>query len=218
MCGIGMFASDEKHSIKLLQPMLNELGTRGLHSTGIVWNDGNLLHGKIENVPYYDFELPDVKAYSAIIHTRYSTSNIEYPQPIMIHDVPHPCAWALNGVITQEPFENWKQKFLYDGDNKNDAALIIHEGGYALEQFHNSSMAVVGLSGGLPEFFRNGQRPLYYVEEDGLLLVGSTKRSVKACTPKRWTECKPGVAYEFLGGEIIERERIKVKDLQNEKL
>lgn len=179
MCGVGGFSSRTTIPLEDMRPLLDELATRGVHSTGVSWHDDYLFDAvetKIEKVPSYEFKLPEVNTKAAIFHTRYSTSNIDYPQPV--HNTSH--SVVHNGVVTQAPFETWKETYGYEGDYKCDSVLLLPENrkAHPLVDFPESSMAIceVNFMGDLM-FYRNEQRPLYYIDHSDFVVVGSTKRS-----------------------------------------
>lgn len=224
MCGVGGFYSKEERPLKDMRVILDELGTRGIHSTGLAYDTGDLTV-KIEKVPYYDFEMPDVETCGAIFHTRYSTSNIDYPQPVTADDqYGHVfSATVHNGVITQAPFETWKDNYGYEGDYKCDSVLLMDEylQEHPLVQYPDSSMAVVTIDADpwfVFTFYRNEQRPLYYIEHnEDFVVVGSTKRSIEYFGKP--VECEPCVMYTFEQfGSKWKREKLvrePKKDLQN---
>ena len=53
-------------------------------------------------------------------HCRYSTSDLQYNQPIYNDDY----SIAHNGVVSQEMPERWKELYGYDCKTKNDSELI----------------------------------------------------------------------------------------------
>jgi glutamine phosphoribosylpyrophosphate amidotransferase len=109
-------------------------------------------------------------------HTRYSTSDLHYNQPMESDHL----SIAHNGVISQEPPETWKAIFGYDTKTRNDSELVlrcIENGENPLYKFPDSSMAVAKIDDiGTVTVFRNGERPLYvaYLQEYGYA-AASTK-------------------------------------------
>lgn len=183
MCGIVAIQTSDDVDTALFKCLMDEAKIRGLHATGAAWAHGNRVHVDKQHVPENQFVWPDIPNTHAIIgHTRYTTSDGE-DQPIV--DAEFKSASALNGVITQEPHDQWKDQFGITCESENDAALILAAnaaGLNPLECFNKSSQAVVQIdNNGTLYFWRNGQRPLYYVnvtrEPDGLymVLVASTK-------------------------------------------
>lgn len=195
MCGIAAFNSKHNIPLKDMRVVLDEIGVRGIHSTGVSWFEKKV-KTKIESKPYYEFDIPETESTTAIFHTRYSTSNLEYPQPVFNEYG----ALAHNGVVTQAPFETWNDSYGYEGDNQCDSILLL-ESDEPFEDFPDSSMAVCEIDQkGTLLFYRNGQRPLYYIEHVDFLVVGSTKRSIEYFgMPKT---CMPGAMYLVQDGEL----------------
>ena len=230
MCGIAGFYSKDEMPLKDMRVVLDEIGIRGIHSTGVSWDNGGL-RVKIDPVPYNEFVIPDEPATGAVFHTRYSTSNIDYPQPVYTTrgpEQPHYSdeiieALVHNGVITQEPFENWKDKYGYKGENKCDSVLLLEDENnemrnHPLVDYPDSSMAVIMIE---PDpwfyfgFYRNEQRPLYYVEHSDLIVVASTKRAIEYFGKP--VACEPCVHYSmdlFDWGLKAKEIRKPKKDLQ----
>ena len=201
MCGVAGFASKEPIPLKDFRVVLDEIGTRGIHSTGMSWFNEVVQH-RILQKPYYEFDIPSDLANSAIFHTRYSTSNVEYPQPVYNNNK----SIAHNGVITQTDFENWQYEYGYLGHNKCDTSLMLQTEIHPLAEFPDASMAAIELTANVIEFYRNEQRPLYYIERPGLVVVASTKRALEYFGVPRM--CEPCVSYTF-DGENLMREQIR---------
>jgi len=153
-----------------------------------------------EFVIRHDFRGLGVKP-CLIGHTRYSTSDLEYNQPIFStgHAIAH------NGVITQKDPSQWENEYGLKCDGRNDSELIlkcIEKRQHPLEKFKGSSIAVVHLDlhCGTITAYRNGQRPLWYVMYDGVYYFASTQdilfrafnRENIEIAPKR---CAPGRIY-----------------------
>lgn len=201
MCGIAAFASKRPTPLSDMRVVLDEIGVRGIHSTGMSWFKDGLNH-RIEPVPYYEFDIPSQKATSAIFHTRYSTSNIEYPQPVYNNNK----SIVHNGVITQTQFEKWNEVYGYVGSNKCDTSLMLESAQHPLLEFPEASIAAVELTANVIEFYRNEQRPLYYIERQNFIAVASTKRALEYFgVPKM---CEPCVSYTF-DGVRLKQEQIR---------
>jgi glutamine phosphoribosylpyrophosphate amidotransferase len=108
-------------------------------------------------------------------HCRYSTSDLEFNQPIASQEI----SVAHNGVITQELPENWKELYGHDCETKNDTELILktlESGQSPLDVWHNSSLAVCELySDKKLRFYRNGKRPIYFTSIDNGCIITSTE-------------------------------------------
>lgn len=199
MCGVAGFISKEPMNLNHMRPILSEIGIRGWHSTGVSWLENGEIKTKIESVPHMDFEIPNVETTSAIFHTRYSTSNLEYPQPVFNEDK----SVAHNGVITQMEFNHWKSIFGYGGTYRCDSVLLLEPNKHPLIEFPDSSMAVVELKKDGLSFYRNGQRPLYVAGNDDYVVVASTKAAVP-----QGTMLKPGYSYSCSASFIKKAEHV----------
>ena len=160
----------------MLHRVFLESKIRGMHATGISY----VKHGKIitEKRPVpadeFPFNFPsyvneDGSLY-LIGHCRYSTSDLEFNQPIGNdeHAIVH------NGVITQELPENWKNIYNYDCETKNDSELVLHSGS-PLEEFPDMSMGVCELTNDKKLLvYRNGKRPLYLTSIPSGCIITST--------------------------------------------
>lgn len=160
----------------MLHRVFLESKIRGMHATGISY----VKHGKIitEKRPVpadeFPFNFPsyvneDDSLY-LIGHCRYSTSDLEFNQPIGndTHAIVH------NGVITQELPENWKNIYNYECETKNDSELVLHSGS-PLEEFPDMSMGVCELTNDKKLLvYRNGKRPLYLTSIPSGCIITST--------------------------------------------
>ena len=167
----------------MLKRVFHESRIRGMHATGmsILFND-KIMTFK-EPVPADKFiHLDDLKEMVnsdgnlyLIGHCRYSTSDLEYNQPIDNAD----CSIVHNGVITQELTENWKRLFNYECKTKNDSELVLHSPS-PLEEFPDASMAVCKLTTDRKLIaYRNGKRPLYLTSLSNGCMITSTRDVVK---------------------------------------
>jgi glutamine phosphoribosylpyrophosphate amidotransferase len=170
----------------MLHRVFLESKIRGMHATGISY----VKHGKIitEKRPVpadeFPFNFPsyvneDGSLY-LIGHCRYSTSDLEFNQPIANENL----SVVHNGVITQELPEKWKELYGYDCETKNDTELILHTAEDCISplvRWKDSSLAVVELHvDKVIRFYRNGKRPLYLTSISNGCIITST-----ADVPKR---------------------------------
>ena len=170
----------------MLHRVFLESKIRGMHATGISY----VKHGKIitEKLPVPADEFPfyfpsyvneDGSLY-LIGHCRYSTSDLEFNQPIANENL----SVVHNGVITQELPENWKELYGYDCETKNDTELILHTAEDCISpllRWKDSSLAVIELHvDKVIRFYRNGKRPLYLTSISNGCIITST-----ADVPKR---------------------------------
>lgn len=169
----------------MLHRVFLESKIRGMHATGISY----VKHGKIitEKRPVpadeFPFNFPsyvneDGSLY-LIGHCRYSTSDLEFNQPIANENL----SVVHNGVITQELPENWKELYGYDCDTKNDTELILHTAEDCISplvRWKDSSLAVVELHvDKVIRFYRNGKRPLYLTNISNGCIITSTADVIK---------------------------------------
>jgi glutamine phosphoribosylpyrophosphate amidotransferase len=169
----------------MLHRVFLESKIRGMHATGISY----VKHGKIitEKRPVpadeFPFNFPsyvneDGSLYM-IGHCRYSTSDLEFNQPIANQNL----SVVHNGVITQELPENWKELYGYDCETKNDTELILHTAEDCISpllRWKDSSLAVIELHvDKVIRFYRNGKRPLYLTNISNGCIITSTADVIK---------------------------------------
>lgn len=213
MCAIiGIFCpKPEKTTQRILDSLLGQSQIRGKHATGISYIFGdNELMTISESIPSKELlplgmEMPEGLPLSLIGHCRYSTSDLEYNQPIATgrDSIVH------NGVITQKHPIQWKEEFGYECKTKNDSELIlraIESGIHPLKKFPNSSIAAIHLdNAGTLRFYRNGFRPLWWCEYEGSFIIASTKDILKRCFEDvfgtseflKVYKCIPGIEYSL---------------------
>lgn len=172
ICGIIGFSSTKvtDEDLDVLRKVIIASKIRGRHASGIAWADkGMKISSIIKPIPIDKLmEEIDLKKFiqldgslSLIAHARYSTSDIEYNQPIISKH----SAIAHNGVITQADPSQWESQFGLTCKGKNDSELILRA--YENDQdpfqcFPEASIAIVTLSGnGYVTGYRNGKRPLW---------------------------------------------------------
>lgn len=163
--------------LEMIKRVILESKIRGMHATGISYVKSNSI--VTQKLPVSADKFPfDFLSYLnedgnlyMIAHCRYSTSDLEYNQPLantqksIVH----------NGVITQELPENWKQLYGYDCMTKNDSELVLHSDN-PLQEFPNMSMGVCELRVDKTlRSYRNGKRPLYLTTFNNGCIITSTK-------------------------------------------
>lgn len=168
----------------MLRRVFHESKIRGMHATGISflpnWSTG--IETIKESIPADQFvakhlhndNLSSMTANDGnlymIGHCRYSTSDLEYNQPMGHADK----SIVHNGVITQELPENWKELYGYECITKNDSELVLHSAD-ALREFSHMSMGVVELHvNKMLRLYRNGKRPLYLTSLPNGVIITST--------------------------------------------
>ena len=188
MCSVigAIIKEPRAEDLLMLQRVFLESKIRGMHATGISY----VKHGKIitEKRPVpadeFPFNFPsyvneDGSLY-LIGHCRYSTSDLEFNQPIANENL----SVVHNGVITQELPEKWKELYGYDCETKNDTELILHTAEDCISplvRWKDSSLAVIELHvDKVIRFYRNGKRPLYLTNISNGCIITST-----ADVPKR---------------------------------
>lgn len=164
----------------MLHRVFLESKIRGMHATGISYvKNGEIITDKrpvpADEFPFKfaDYVNEDGNLY-LIGHCRYSTSDLEYNQPIANSNI----SVVHNGVITQELPEHWVDKYGFHCETKNDTELILKtlEAAWSpLEHWKDSSLAVCELySDKKLRVYRNGQRPLYLTSIPNGCIITST--------------------------------------------
>jgi len=163
--------------IELVKRVFVESRIRGKHATGLSYLKSGEIHTIKEPIPAeefvetYDFsEFVDNGNITLIGHCRYSTSDLEYNQPMTKKGL----SIVHNGVITQELPINWKSIYGYDCLTKNDSELILHSEN-PLVEFSHMSMSVCELrQDETIRFYRNGKRPIYFTNIENGYIITST--------------------------------------------
>jgi glutamine phosphoribosylpyrophosphate amidotransferase len=183
MCSVigAIIHKPEYEDFQKLEKVFHESRIRGLHATGISYVKEYTIHTiklpvSADMFPFFwnDYVNEDGNLY-LIGHCRYSTSDLEYNQPInnQTTSVVH------NGVITQELPENWEKLYGYKCETKNDTELILHtidDDKSPLEVWKDSSLAVCELWFCKKlKFYRNGKRPLYLTSLSNGCIITSTR-------------------------------------------
>jgi len=175
MCSVIGIYSKKSVSIQLFKRLLDESMIRGKHATGISYIEDNTLKSKI--IPTYSklFDLPKISTNIMIGHCRYSTSDLEYNQPIIENEV----AIVHNGVVDQSNPDNWENKYNYKFNTKNDTEILLK---HWIDNKHPlkldssiSSIIIDNRNKPIMYFFRNEERPLYYYKDKDNIIIASTK-------------------------------------------
>ena len=204
MCAvIGVILKEPRaEDFLMLHRVFLESKIRGMHATGISYvKNGEIITEKRPlpadefpfNFPSYLNE--DGNLY-LVGHCRYSTSDLEYNQPIANENL----SVVHNGVITQELPEKWKELYGYDCETKNDTELILHTAEDCISpllRWKDSSLAVIELHvDKVIRFYRNGKRPLYLTSISNGCIITSTSD-----VPKRAEV--PGIPVNVLMNHYI---------------
>lgn len=195
MCSVigAVIEQPTRDDFEMLKGIFHESRIRGMHATGISflpkWSKGietikepipadQFIEKFLHNDNLADMVADDGNLY-IVGHCRYSTSDLEYNQPIYNSYL----SVVHNGVITQELPENWEAKYGYKCEGKNDTELILHSysaGKSPLVEWKDSSLAVCVLGKGRTiTAFRNGKRPLYLTSRSNARIITSTADVVK---------------------------------------
>ena len=174
MCAVVGAFSKTKVDIDLFQKVMLQSMIRRKHASGIAWNINGKLAYRIIDESANFLAFKNIDTNMIIGHARYSTSDLNYNQPIKSDKI----AIVHNGVISQEHPDSWKGKYGYDFETKNDSEIILRSYENKKHPLQlNGSMATIILD--LIKkptilFFRNEQRPLYY-STDKDIYIASTK-------------------------------------------
>lgn len=184
MCGIIGFTSDKvtENQMYCLRTVMIESRIRGMHASGVVCYINNKKKSMVIPEPIdvlvkkLDWASILGCKVSLIAHARYSTSDIQYNQPII--DKGTGIAIVHNGVVSQSPPEQWEQQFGYKTQTKNDSELLLRciiDGKDPLKVFPESSIAALVLNKDHSiKVIRNGLRPLWTGEVEGARVYAST--------------------------------------------
>lgn len=227
MCAvIGAFIeSPSSRDLVVLADVFRESSIRGLHATGVSWiKDGEIkshIDGKPANLFLESLDLKncineDGNLY-LIGHCRYSTSDLEFNQPLWNQNV----SVVHNGVVTQEMPENWERLYGYKCKTRNDSELILHalgDGLVPMQAFPDSSMAAIELhSDKKIRFYRNGKRPIYFTNLPNGYIITSTANIAERADLNNPEQVRMGETITIRGTQRMSRKHIDLKqiDLQN---
>jgi glutamine phosphoribosylpyrophosphate amidotransferase len=204
MCAIigAYLDSPTQQQIETLKRVFIESQIRGKHACGYSVIQGNKVITRKEAISadvFVQCHFAEVQPGDYILqligHTRYSTSDLRFNQPIQVFD---DLAIAHNGVVDQRSPIYWGE-YGYELTTTNDSELLYqsrYAGNEPLVNFPEASMAVAELSfkQGL-RFYRNGKRPLYKVKVNNGFFVMSTADIALRAGLKGAKRMVPGVVY-----------------------
>ena len=174
MCAVVGAFSKTKVDLDLFQKVMVQSMIRGKHASGIAWNNNGKLAYRIINESANFLAFKNIDTNMIIGHARYSTSDLNYNQPIKTDKI----AIVHNGVISQEHPDTWKDTYGYDFVTKNDSEIVLrsYENNKHPLQLDGSMATIILDMTNKPTilFFRNEQRPLYY-STDKDIYIASTK-------------------------------------------
>lgn len=182
MCGLfGYINASDYFTSPLLEKISHELSMRGQHSIQSAQDQDNSWF---------------------LMHSRYSTSDLRYPQPIhgeegiIIH----------NGVITQENPICWlNDRFT----TENDSEILLHfledhKSNFLphlYNRYPNATFAFAYWDFSIEKliFGRNGKRPLYFQTRENKLALFSTKSIAErsGINLSETIKCEPDSIYTF---------------------
>jgi glutamine phosphoribosylpyrophosphate amidotransferase len=204
MCAVigAIIKEPRAEDLLMLHRVFLESKIRGMHATGISYvKNGQIVTDKrpvpADEFPFNFAEYVNEDGNLYLVgHCRYSTSDLEYNQPIANDNL----SVVHNGVITQELPEKWKELYGYDCETKNDTELILHTAEDCISpllRWKDSSLAVCELHvDKVLRVYRNGKRPLYLTNISNGCIITST-----ADVPKRAEV--PGMPVNILMNHYI---------------
>jgi glutamine phosphoribosylpyrophosphate amidotransferase len=194
MCSVigAIIKEPQAEDLLMLQRVFLESKIRGMHATGISYvKNGQIITDKrpvpADQFPFnFESYINEDGNLYFVGHCRYSTSDLEYNQPIANDNL----SVVHNGVITQELPERWKELYGYDCETKNDTELILHTAEDCISpllRWKDSSLAVCELHvDKVLRVYRNGKRPLYLTNiSNGCIITSTSDVPKRAEVPGR---------------------------------
>jgi glutamine phosphoribosylpyrophosphate amidotransferase len=177
MCAVigAVIRHPSKDDFDTLNRVFHESKIRGMHATGLSYiKSGKVITVKhpvpADQFPFNFEEYVNDDILYLIGHCRYSTSDLEYNQPLATDTK----SIVHNGVISQELPENWEKLYGYSCMTKNDSELVLHSDN-PLQEFSHMSMGVCELNANKTlRVYRNGKRPLYLTSIENGSIITST--------------------------------------------
>lgn len=229
MCAIvgAVVRQPTANDFQLLKRVFHESKIRGMHATGLSYvKNGEVITEKLpvpaDQFPFKFSEYVNEDGNLYLVgHCRYSTSDLEYNQPISNGNL----SVVHNGVITQELPEHWKELYGYDCNTKNDTELLLHtieEDVSPLRRWRESSLSVCVLSRQKTlKVFRNGKRPNYLTFIPNGVIITSTEDIPKRAgveLPTMETPMNTYITFDSNVTMMVEKTDIEDKDLQHENI
>jgi len=215
MCGvIGIISKNilDKNEIKKL---LIQSKIRGQHATGLSYVENDIIKTVIISENAEKIELENINTRCLIGHTRYSTSSLEYNQPISYMNI----SVVHNGVITQENSKNWG-KYNYNFQTENDSEFILKsyiQEKHPIKEYEEASISAIILDKNKEQinFFRNEKRPLYYSESKDTFYIASTKNILERSGIENINKCLSCYNYTIYKNQLTKYKiRNSKEDLQ----
>lgn len=222
MCGIiGVYLKRiTAEQIQQIAKLILQSGIRGIHATGISYVKNNEIHTISEHKSSSKFlidkkieDYTDNGNLHLIGHTRYSTSDLKYNQPIGDNNM----TISHNGVISQENPELWNNIYNLETKTTNDSELIFASLKANKDPLTlGGSMAVCVLSNNKLIAFRNHERPLWRCELPNGIVFASTKDILMRSGFDKPKKCDMFTKYEYEDKlNIIKQKSNDIEDLQN---
>tara|TARA_R100000655_G_scaffold18785_2_gene39410 strand:+ start:57 stop:698 length:642 start_codon:yes stop_codon:yes gene_type:complete len=213
MCAVVGAYSKDKVNLESFQRVIVQSMIRGKHASGIAWNENGKLAYRVISESANFLEFKGIETNMIIGHARYSTSDLNYNQPITSDKI----AIVHNGVISQENPNSWKDTYGYDFKTKNDSEIILKSYENKKHPLHlTGSMSTIILDLTTKPtmlFFRNEQRPLYYSTNNGIF-IASTKNILERSGFDHILKSESCVEYKIDGKFSTKSIRDSKKDLQ----
>jgi asparagine synthetase B (glutamine-hydrolysing) len=235
MCAIigAVISRPTRDDFAMVKRVFLESKIRGMHATGMsflpAWSNKVVTIKEPKPADYFvDVHLHDDNLSQLVSddgnlylvgHCRYSTSDLEYNQPISNENV----SVVHNGVVSQELPENWESLYGYKCETKNDTELLLHtieEGASPLTRWSDASLSVVELYlDKRVRAYRNGKRPIYMTTlENGFIFTSTQDIVTRARVEGATVELDPFVYAEVLDPYTVmfeaETPPVNFKDLQ----
>ena len=213
MCAVVGAYSKDKVNLESFQRVMLQSMIRGKHASGIAWNDNGKLAYRVISESANFLEFKNIETNMIIGHARYSTSDLNFNQPITSDKI----AIVHNGVISQENPDTWKAIYGYDFKTRNDSEIILrsYENKKHPLQLNGSIATIILDMTNKPTilFFRNEQRPLYY-STDKDIYIASTKNILERSGFEHILKTDSCVEYKIDGKFSTNLIRQSTTDLQ----
>jgi glutamine phosphoribosylpyrophosphate amidotransferase len=187
MCGVlgAKIYNVTTDDLQTIRNLFRESRVRGKHATGVTFLKQGVLTTIKEPIPadvfiekYDPADWVDGGDIIFIAHTRYSTSDLRFNQPIAGEGL----SVVHNGVISQEDPTKWGELYEIECETRNDSELLYHTilQGEQPSYWEEASISTIYLTNqGELRYYRNGKRPLWVFEDDRSLILTSTKDIAK---------------------------------------
>lgn len=214
MCGvIGVFLRNvNDNDIEIVTKVILESRIRGMHATGVSYYKNGKIHTIREPISAKLFlEKHPVQKFvegnqlTMIAHCRYSTSDLEFNQPIYNKEL----SIVHNGVISQELPENWERLYGHKTKTKNDTELLLYSKNVFIDWEDASISAVELTENKTLRYYRNGKRPLYHSKLKNGFIITSTSDIMKRVDPSIKSErLTPGI-YNIVKDNPLHENKIQ---------